>query len=97
MLYTCCGPMRLICTRMVITDDSLRKLNYLKTEANPGPSISNVDPTLAVRALYSQGDITVFGGNVGQQCVAMSLCALIYNNLSKEQIDLMTWYKLWKG
>ena len=58
----------------------------LITEANPGPPINNVDPTLAERAPYSQGDITVFGGNVGQQCIAMSLCALTYNNLSKEQI-----------
>ena len=37
------------------------------------------DPTLTVKAPYSQGDITVFGANAGQQCVAMSLCALIYN------------------
>ena len=96
MLFTCCGPMRLICTRMVITNHSLLKLKYL-IEANPWRPINNVDPTLAVRAPYSQVDITMFGGNVGQQCVAMSLCALIYNNLSKEKIDPMTWYKLWKG
>ena len=57
--------MCLICTRMVIKDDSLLKLNCLITEANPGPPINNVGPTLAVRAPYSQGDITVFGGNVG--------------------------------
>ena len=58
----------------MITDDSLLKLNYLITEANLGPPMNNVDPTLAVRAPYSQGDITVFGGNVGQQCVAEFVC-----------------------
>ena len=77
MLHICCGPMRLICTRMVITDNSVLKLKYLITETNPGPPIINVDPTLTVRAPYRQGHITVFGVNVGQQCVAMSLCALI--------------------
>ena len=52
---------------MVITDDSVLKLNYLITETNPGPPINNVDPTLTVRAPYSHGDITVFDANVGQQ------------------------------
>ena len=52
-------------------------------ETNPGPPINNVDPTLTIKAPYSQGDITAFGANAGQQCIAMSLCALIYN-LSKE-------------
>ena len=32
-------------------------------------------------APYSQGDVVVFGQNAGQQCVAMSLCALIYHNM----------------
>ena len=31
-------------------------------------------------APYSQGNELVFGQKVGQQCVAMSLCSLIYNN-----------------
>ena len=35
-------------------------------EIYPGPPINNVDPTLTVKAPYSQGDITVFGANVGQ-------------------------------
>ena len=43
--------------------------------------MNNIDPTLTVKAPYSQGDITVFGVNAGQQCVAMSLCALIHNNI----------------
>ena len=49
------------------------------TETNPGPPMNNIDPTLTVKASYSQGDITVFGANAGQQCIAMSFCALIYN------------------
>ena len=43
--------------------------------------MNNIDPTLTVKASYSQGDITVFGANGGKQCVAMSLCALVYNNI----------------
>ena len=31
-------------------------------------------------APYSQGNELVFGQNAGQQCVAMSLCSLFYNN-----------------
>ena len=50
-------------------------------ETNPGPPMNNIDPTLTVKAPYSQGYITIFGANAGQQCVAMSLCALIYNNI----------------
>lgn len=50
-------------------------------ETNPGPPMNNIDPTLTVKAPYSQGDITVFGANAGQQSLAMSLCALIYSNI----------------
>ena len=38
----------------------------------PGPPINNVDPTLTVKAPYSQRDITVFGANAGQQCKGVS-------------------------
>lgn len=48
---------------------------------NPGPAINNVDSTLTVKAPYSQSDITVFGANAGQKCVAMRLCALIYTTI----------------
>ena len=40
-----------------------------------------VDPRKIIKASYSQGDVVVFGKNAGQQCVAMSLCALIYHNM----------------
>ena len=41
-----------------------------------------VDPRKIIKAPYSQGDV-VFGQNAGQQCVAMSLCALIYHNMKE--------------
>ena len=40
-----------------------------------------VDPSKTIKATYSQGDVVVFGQNAGQQCVAMSLCALMYHNM----------------
>ena len=48
-------------------------------EKNSDPSIY-VDPNKTTVAPYSQGNELVFGQNAGQQCVAMSLCSLIYNN-----------------
>lgn len=41
----------------------------------------HVDPSKTIRAPYSQWDVIIFGQNAGQQCVAMSLCALIYYNV----------------
>ena len=38
-----------------------------------------MDPSKTIKAPYSQGDVVVFGQNAGQQCVAMSLCALMYH------------------
>ena len=46
---------------------------------NPGPP-TYVDPNKTMVAPYSQGNELVFGQKVGQQCVAMSLCSLIYDN-----------------
>ena len=37
---------------------------------------------------YSQGDVALFGSNAGQQCIARSLCALIYNHTNT---DLIRW------
>ena len=48
-------------------------------EKNPGPRPMYVDPGKTIAAPYSQGNELVFGQNAGQQCVAMSLCSLIYN------------------
>ena len=47
----------------------------------PGPVMDHVDPSKTIKTLYSQGDVVVFGQNAGQQCVAMSLRALIYHNM----------------
>ena len=75
-LFTCVLPSSLF------TSDNHR-INYCKfklssdVEKNPGPI---VDPSKTIRAPYSQGNITVFGQNAGQQCVAMSLISLIYHN-----------------
>ena len=47
-------------------------------ETNPGPPINR---SLTIKAPYSQGDVTIFGTNAGQQCVSMSLSALVFNNI----------------
>lgn len=59
------------------------KINYchyclcMDIEKNPGPS-NPIDPSKSIHAPCCQGDVSVFGQNAGQQCVAMTLCALIY-------------------
>ena len=60
-------------------------MNYCKLklsadiEEKPGPRPMYVDPCKTIAAPYSQGNELVFGQNARQQCVAMSLCSLIYN------------------
>ena len=49
-------------------------------ERNPGPSVY-LDATKTIHAPYCQGNVAVFGENVGQQRVAMNLCALIYSKI----------------
>ena len=60
------------CTRYKLSND---------IEKNPGPIMRYVDPSKTIRAPYSQGNVVIFGANAGQQCVAMSLCALIYHEM----------------
>ena len=56
-------------------------------EENPGLTIFDViDPTRTIYADYSQGDEALFGENAGEQCVAMSLTAIIYRHI--EDINL---------
>ena len=62
-------------------------------EKNPGPSVY-VDATKTIHA-PSQRNVAVFGENAGQQCVAMSLCALIYSKIRRitsvdDMIQIMT-------
>ena len=54
-------------------------------EKNPSPTY--IDPSKTIPATYSQGDVNVFGLNAGRQCVAMSLCALIYNYSNGSMTD----------
>ena len=51
-------------------------------DKSPGPLVY-VDSTKTIHAPYCQGNVTVFGENAGQQCVAMNLCALIYSKITK--------------
>ena len=50
-------------------------------EENPGPRNINeiVDRTYTVHADFHQGDQLMFRSNAGKQCVAMSLCSIVYN------------------
>ena len=58
-------------------------------EKNPGPSQVLIDPSKTIQGPYSQGNVILFGLNAGQQCVAMSLCALIYRNSITSATDLV--------
>ena len=58
------------------------KLSTQDIEKNPGPSVY-VDATKAIHAPYYQGNVVVFGENAGQQCVTMTLCALIYSKIRR--------------
>ena len=63
-------------------------------EKNPTPSFY-VDATITIHTPNCQGNVVVFGENAGQQCVAMSLCALIYSKIKKitsvyDMIQIMT-------
>ena len=51
-------------------------------EKNPGPSVY-VDAAKTINAPYCQGNVTGFGENGGQRCVAMGLCILIYSKITK--------------
>jgi hypothetical protein len=57
---------------------NLRLFNDIET--NPGPNDNIVEPSNTISAPYSQGNAIIFGQNAGQQCVAMSLCSLLYYN-----------------
>ena len=62
---------------------------------NPGPNI--VDSSKTICAPYSQGDSSVFSGNAGTQCVAMSLSAILYNfdHIIKSSCDLVEINEYW--
>ena len=63
-------------------------------EKNPGPSVY-VDATKTIHVPCFQGNVVVFGENAGQQCDAMTFCALIYSKIRRitsvdDMIQLMT-------
>ena len=62
---------KVICSKFKLSTD---------IEKNPGPLV-DLDATKTICAPYCQGNVAVFGQNAGQQCVAMSLCALMYNKI----------------
>ena len=72
--------------RLCLYKSEAHAANYCKfkltsdIEKNPGPTSMHVDSSKTIAAPYSQGNELVFGQNAGQQCVAMSLCSLIYNS-----------------
>ena len=77
------------CNRTICLNKSQTHVsNYYKfqlssdIEKNPGPTPMYIDPSKTITALYSQANINelVFGQNSGQQCIAKSLCSLIYKN-----------------
>ncbi len=57
-------------------------------EENPGPVNINemVDRTHTVHADFHQGNELMFGSNAGKQCVAMSLCSIVYNEVKSVNI-----------
>ena len=57
-------------------------------EKNPGPSFY-VYAAKKIHTPYCQGNVVVFGENAGQQCVAMSLSALIYSKIKIASVDDM--------
>ena len=61
-------------------------------EENPGPTNVNeiVDPTFTVCADFNQGNASMFGSNAGKQCVAMSIYAILYNEIKSINTWAMT-------
>ena len=57
-------------------------------EENPGPiNIREiVDCTHTVHADFHQGNELMFGSNAGKQCVAMSLCSIVHNEIKSVNI-----------
>jgi hypothetical protein len=67
-------------------EPGLRLSNDVKE--NPGPGYINeiVDHTYTVHADFHQGDQLMFSSNAGKQCVAMSLCSIVYNEIKSVNI-----------
>ena len=61
-------------------------------EESPGPRTINdiVDPAYTVHGDFNQGSELMFGMNASKECVAMSLCAIVY----KEIKSVNSWDRL---
>jgi hypothetical protein len=70
------------CVQMMCYHASLLLKLSNDVEEKPGPATINetVDHRQTVVADFRQGDVR-FGQNAGKQCVAMSLTAIVYNNI----------------
>ena len=68
-----------VLARMKLMKQIIATINKVETQKNPRPP-TYVDPNKTIVASYSQGNELAFGQNAGQQCVAMSLGSLIYND-----------------
>ena len=57
-------------------------------EENPGPRNINkiVDANKTVHADFNKSNQSMFGLNAGKQCVAMSLCSIVYNEIKSVDI-----------
>ena len=57
-------------------------------EENPDPRNINeiVYRTFTVHADCHQGNASMFGSNAGKQCVAISLCSIVYNEIKSVNI-----------
>jgi hypothetical protein len=57
-------------------------------EENPGPIniYDIVDRSFTVRADFNEGNISMFGINAGKQCVAMSIYAIVHNEIKSVNI-----------
>jgi hypothetical protein len=57
-------------------------------EENPGTIdiYDIVDRSFTVRSDFNQGNISMFGVNAGKQCVAMSIYAIVYNEIKSVNI-----------
>jgi hypothetical protein len=68
--------------------DCFNMVNMNDVEENPGCRNINeiVDHTYVVHADFHQGNQSMFRSNAGKQCVAMSLCSIVYNEIKSVNI-----------
>ena len=83
-LFSCDKPMSLYKSQSHVANHYAYRLSR-DVEKNPGPAPVCVNAINTITAPYCQGNEQAFGQNAGQQCIAMSLCSLIYSQ--KQEIN----------